>query len=86
MTFTRVCPEAPFAESSLHSGVIDLNECSLRKSETAKKANSFEIVSPTRVYVLYADTDASFKDWISALNKAVGMYLLYSLIVLDRSA
>jgi hypothetical protein len=66
---------------SLLSGIIDLNECSLRKSETAKKANSFEIVASTRVYVLYADTDASFKEWISALNKAVGMCLLHSLIV-----
>lgn len=51
--------------------MIDLSECSIKRSE-AKKPHSFKIVSPTRDYVLHAETEASMRDWISALNRAVG--------------
>jgi len=54
---------------------MDLKHCSLRKSDLMKKPNSFEIESPGRVIVIWAETEVSLKGWIFDLNKVVGKFV-----------
>ncbi len=45
-------------------------ETTVRKSTSCKKPNAFELVTPNRVYIVYAETPQAMQDWIVALNKS----------------
>jgi hypothetical protein len=53
--------------------MIDLAHCTTVKSADLKsrKRHSFEISTPERTYLLYADTEQEKDDWIGRVGKAI---------------
>lgn len=54
-------------------GMIDLAHCTTVKSANLKshKVNSFEISTPDRTYLLYADTEKEKDDWIGCVGRSI---------------
>ena len=53
--------------------MIDLAHCTTVKSANFKshKVNSFEISTPEKTYLLYADTEKEKDDWIGCVGRSI---------------
>jgi hypothetical protein len=59
---------------STPAGVINLSLATVRRIKDTKKANLFEIITPTRIYQIYADHPEALNDWLNYINTAINKY------------